>query len=268
MAPAGGIGLGLRLLAAAMGIALAAHGAAAQTETAEVPPEQAARVLQGLWDITLKSPLRGCRVELKPTPAAQGLTAVINPRCRWAILPLKTAAAWTLGEGHRPEFIDAKGTVVMRFNRAIASTLTTKVGETEDYVMEPVASGSIADNDRRAAVAALFAGRPLPPDPSKFAPVDPKTVPGNYGVARDKGRPICSITLTSRPGRAGAYAAELAGGCLDSGLKIFDPVAWRIDHGRLVLIAKKGHETAFVPLSDGTWSKDPVGNSPMFLKMQ
>jgi hypothetical protein len=268
MASAGGMALGLRLLAAGMGFALAAGPAAAQTETVEIAPEQAARVLQGLWDVTLKSPLRACRVELKPTPAAQGLAAVINPRCRWAILPLKTAAAWSLGEGNRPDFIDAKGTVVMRFSRAVGSTLTAKVGETEDYVMEPVASGSVADNDRRAALAALFAGRALPPDPSKLAPVDAKTVPGNYGVARDKGRPICSITLTARPSRAGAYAAEIAGGCLDAGLKIFDPVAWRIDRGRLVLIAKKGHETAFVPMSDGTWSKEPVGNSPMFLKMQ
>jgi hypothetical protein len=268
MASSVGMASRLRLIAAAAAWAFAAQGAAAQTEPAQIPPEQAARVLQGLWDVTLKSPLRSCRVELKPTPAAQGLAAVINPRCRWAILPLKTAAAWSLGEGNRPDFIDAKGAVVMRFSRAVASTLIAKVGETEDYVMEPVASGSVADNDRRAAVAALFAGRPLPPDPSKLAPVDPKTVPGNYGVAREKGRPICSITLSSRPARAGAYGAEIAGGCLDAGLKIFDPVAWRIDRGRLVLIAKKGHETAFVPMSDGTWSKDPVGTSPMFLKMQ
>jgi hypothetical protein len=253
-------------LAAAIGLVVM-RGASAQTEPVQVPPAVAINALTGLWDVTLKDPLRGCRVELKPTPAAQGLTAIINPRCRWAILPLKTAVAWELGEGNRPQFIDAKGAVVMGFQRPVASSIVAKINN-GDYVMEPVGTGKVADNDRRAILSALFNGRALPPDPSKLPPVDPKTVPGNYGVARDKGRPICSITLTSRPSRAGAYAAEIAGGCLDAGLKIFDPVAWRVERGRLVLIAKKGHETAFVPSADGTWTKDPVGNSPMFLKQQ
>jgi hypothetical protein len=242
-------------------------GVEAASAQPTISPEVAADVLSGPWTMTLKVPIRGCKVDLTDKPAAKpagALAATIPQRCRWAVPALAKAAAWTLSEKNWPTFVDANGAEVMGFERIVGPMLAGKVGA-NDYTMEAFGTGVVADNDRRHAIANLLAGKELP-QTRALAAIDPKQVPGNYGVARDKGRPICSIALASSAGaRAGA---QIAGGCLDAGLKIFDPVAWRLDKGRLVLVARKGHETAFTLAEDGTWTKDPPGGSPMFLKKQ
>jgi hypothetical protein len=60
----------------------------------------------------------------------------------------------------------------------------------------------------------------------------------------------------------------LSGGCIDSGMKIFDPVAWYTDRGRLYLVARKGHEQRLAPDKDGIFQKDPPAGSQLFLKKQ
>ena len=46
-------------------------------------------------------------------------------------------------------------------------------------------------------------------------------------------------------------------GCRDSGITVFDPVAWRYAAGHLTLKARRGHAVNLVPLGDGRWRRDP-----------
>ncbi|WP_424361993.1 hypothetical protein [Methylocystis parvus] len=75
-------------------------------------------------------------------------------------------------------------------------------------------------------------------------------VSGRYGVLRDDKDTGCMLTLM------GGGRAQLAPACRDNGIVVFDPVRWSIDHGKLVLVARKGHKAHFEKDSNGVWRRD------------
>ena len=97
----------------------------------------------------------------------------------------------------------------------------------------------------------------------------PNDVAGRYIILREGGRDVgCMLTLDDKaraPG--GDLKAQLAPACRDQGIVIFDPVAWRVERGRLVLTARKGHAATFDRQADGAWWKDPAeGGKPLGVK--
>lgn len=94
-----------------------------------------------------------------------------------------------------------------------------------------------------------------------------ETAAGRYAVLRGEKDTGCMITLEAGVrGPRGSNKAILAPACRDSGLLIFDPVGWELSQGRLVLMARKGHDTHLDRQSDGTWLKDPKEGKPLTLR--
>jgi len=97
----------------------------------------------------------------------------------------------------------------------------------------------------------------------------PNDVAGRYIILREGGKDVgCMLTLDDKARAAnGDLKAQLAPACRDQGIVIFDPVAWRVERGRLVLTARKGHAAAFDRQADGAWWKDPAeGGKPLGVK--
>lgn len=89
---------------------------------------------------------------------------------------------------------------------------------------------------------------------------------GRYAVMRDKRDTGCMLTLDSARVRGGARA-QLAPGCRDQGIVIFDPTVWQVVGGELVLTARAGHRTRLDPAGVGVWQKSPKeGGKPLGLK--
>lgn len=74
---------------------------------------------------------------------------------------------------------------------------------------------------------------------------------GRYAILRDDKDTGCMLTLF------GGARAQLAPACRDNGIVIFDPVRWSLEHGRLVLTARKGHKAHFERDDAGVWRRDP-----------
>jgi hypothetical protein len=92
---------------------------------------------------------------------------------------------------------------------------------------------------------------------------------GRYSILRDGGKDTgCMLTLDDKAKAKGGDKASLAPGCRDQGIVIFDPVAWQIVNGRLVLTARKGHSTHLDQQPDGVWLKDPKEGKSLSLKKQ
>ena len=90
---------------------------------------------------------------------------------------------------------------------------------------------------------------------------------GRYSILRDGGKDTgCMLTLAAQAKERGSAKVSLAPGCRDQGIVIFDPVAWQIAGGRLVLTARKGHKTHLDAQPDGTWKKDPKEGKALILK--
>jgi hypothetical protein len=97
----------------------------------------------------------------------------------------------------------------------------------------------------------------------------PNDVAGRYIILREGGKDVgCMLTLDDKARAAnGDLKAQLAPACRDQGFVIFYPVAWRVERGRLVLTARKGHAAAFDRQADGAWWKDPAeGGKPLGVK--
>ncbi len=101
------------------------------------------------------------------------------------------------------------------------------------------------------------------------APARPNDVAGRYIILREGGKDVgCMLTLDDKARASnGDLKAQLAPACRDQGIVIFDPVAWRVERGRLVLTARKGHAATFEKQADGAWWKDPAeGGKPLGVK--
>ena len=108
-----------------------------------------------------------------------------------------------------------------------------------------------------AAVAA--SARPAQAEPRAEAA-------GRYAILRAEDKDTgCMLTLEQRPA-SGGFKAQLAPACRDNGLVVFDPVAWNLDHGRLSLIARKGHKAHFDREADGVWRRDAKEGKTLSLR--
>jgi|APCry1669190288_1035285.scaffolds.fasta_scaffold32259_2 hypothetical protein len=95
----------------------------------------------------------------------------------------------------------------------------------------------------------------------------PKDLEGRYGLLRQGMKDTgCLITLGMKNNKELAGQAQLAPACRDEGLVLFDPISWRIDHSKLILRARLGHETAFYQKSTDLWSKLDEKGLELFIR--
>lgn len=121
--------------------------------------------------------------------------------------------------------------------------------------------------DRPAAAAPAQQG--VAANAPAARPAPPSDIAGRYIILREGGRDVgCMLTLEGAArGPGGDLKAQLAPACRDQGIVVFDPVAWRVERGRLVLTARKGHAATFDKKPDGAWWKDPAeGGKPLGVK--
>jgi hypothetical protein len=263
--------MGGRFARALAGAAVLAvlSGVAGRAATADAPPPSAlVSALAGGWELADGKSGRKCRLTLSDTPVANGYGLGAPPACRTAVPLLVQAAAWAVTPEKRIEFLDASGKTLLAFDRAAAPG-TFAASQGGAFTLAAV--GGTKEAPRAATVAAALdakAAAPATPE-AVLPPLNPDEVVGTWGMARERFKPLCSIDLLPAKGKkAGTFAAKLSGGCIDIGLKVFSPVAWRTDRGRLILIAAKGHEQSFAPGKDGVFGKDPPSGSELYMRKQ
>ena len=255
---------------AALTFALVADaGAAVDLST----PQSAA----GQWDLSLNDTPRKCRLMLRPDIAAAGFAVGIPATCRRALPILASVGAWTVPSAQHLNLDDAAGTAVLEFEPGASEALvaTGPGGETYRLVVAqaikpvPVAPGGTpalqpppAAPPPGAAPKPGIAAKPPAAPALKIA-----EVAGRYNILRDGGKDSgCMLTLDEKaPGLKGLKAV-LAPACRDQGMVIFDPAGWTLDKGRLVLTARKGHQTHLDLQPDGMWTKDAKEGKSLAIK--
>jgi len=91
-------------------------------------------------------------------------------------------------------------------------------------------------------------------------------VAGRYAILRAEDKDTgCMLTLEAKPSKGG-LKAQLAPACRDTGLVVFEPVAWSLEHGRLTLTARKGHKAHFDREAGGLWRRDTKEGKALSLR--
>lgn len=248
------------------------------------------RALAGAWELANPKASRSCRLTLGAEVVPGGRQVGAPPACRIAVPLLVQVSAWTVNDDKSISLVDGAGKSVIDFRTSGGPGHFAAKAGTETYMLTPLVGPR--DSDRTGSIAAALSSKePSAPAPSPAgqrlaagtapaatlvaapaaepAPLRPDTLVGLYGVAREKNKPICSLDLAATPvKKGGVFVAKLSGGCIDPGLKVFDPVAWRVDKGHLVLQARKGHEQSFAATPDGMFTKDPPSGAQLFLRKQ
>lgn len=231
--------------------------------------------LAGTWDLALGSAGMNCRVLLRPQKSDKGDYFLgLPPACRHSMPVLATAGRWSMPDPRHITLADPAGAPVLAFagsGEAFAASSGTLT-----YTLKPVALTG------RSSVG--FVPAEVAPTATGFAPIElvanrhrrtteasgeaaPSVgdIAGRYAVMREKRDTGCMLTLdTARV--AGGERAQLAPGCRDQGIVVFDPMAWQMIKGELVLTARAGHKAHLGKAGEGAWTKDPKDGKPLGLK--
>lgn len=269
--PKAGIGF-YPVMAFLMSLILATTSARSQGEPVLLPPDHASvRALAGGWDVEAANG-RKCRVQLNPKGTRPDLVIGMPAPCKMSIPALAPAMLWALRNDGQVLLRSGDGKALGAFARDGTGPMKGRLG-TEQLTLTP-ATGRYPDAVKQAAIVAATSPQKPAATPSTaaraaimvVAPPAASEIPGIYAMMRQKGREACRLVLDTRPAtKPGHNLARFQGKCSDTGLAIFDPVAWRTSDGRLFLVAKKGHETGFSHEADGTWRKDPPSGAPLML---
>jgi hypothetical protein len=90
---------------------------------------------------------------------------------------------------------------------------------------------------------------------------------GDWAIARGSGKPICTLTLANNPTTGGALALRLKAGC-DPLVTRFNPTAWRMQEGALMLLSARGQSWQFEETEPDTWQRVPESADPIQLVRQ
>jgi hypothetical protein len=267
------------LLPGLVAAALVAGAAPALAQQPKKPePPALVKTLSGVWELVDQKSSKTCRMNLTTDVVAHGFLVGAPPACRMALPVINGVVSWSYNADGSLSLRDPGGVSVLDFQRDRPGPSFAAKSAQGELVLTPVNAppgapprpGSKAAAapvpDRVGAVSAALEHHPVV---AELPLLQPATIVGLYGVSRERNRPICSIDLTERPStRRNQFVAVLSGGCLDSGLKVFEPIGWRTERGRLLLVARKGHEQSFAPGKDGIFEKDPPSGAQLYLKKQ
>jgi hypothetical protein len=257
--------------------------------------------MAGIWQITRDQDAKQCRISLNAERSGQGdFIAGIPPGCRRAMPALAKAASWSMTDTSHLSLTSQSGDSVLDFSREGGGPFTAQSPDGASYrlvLIHLTGGGSVTGIDLAAETAAppvkpaiiqlgaapapalaLKASKPavvaaaakatapaVPPAPALPVPTTAEMA-GRYSLLRDKRDTGCMLTLDNGTRVKGGDRAALAPACRDQGIVVFDPVAWQIVKGRLVLTAKAGHVTHLDLQADGSWAKDPAEGRSLTLK--
>jgi hypothetical protein len=91
---------------------------------------------------------------------------------------------------------------------------------------------------------------------------------GDWNVVRGSGKTVCVITLTNAAAGDDGFALSIKPGCQNF-VTGFNPAAWYLDRGELVLKSSKaGRYWRFEANNPTTWQRVPEGNEQINLVRQ
>ena len=237
--------------------------------------------LAGTWELSFDKTGSVCRVLLRADKSDKGDYFLGMPTaCRHAMPGIAAVGRWSMPDDGHVVLGDPGGASLMTL--AASGDGFASSGPVGTFALRPAANGraavtagpvpaepgaaaTAAAPEEGAAVLQTIASRRSRTEAAEPAEAR-EDLAGRYAVMREKRDTGCMITL-DRSRASGGDRAQLAPGCRDQGIVIFDPAAWQLVKGELVLTAKAGHKTKLEKQAEGQWAKDPKeGGKPLGLK--
>ncbi|MBO0751034.1 MAG: AprI/Inh family metalloprotease inhibitor [Bradyrhizobiaceae bacterium] len=242
-----------RLLASVLSV-LALAAAAVSTASAEPATKNAAPAIKnnetfksmiGKWEISNADHDRSCVLTFKSDQSGALFKLDADKACTVQMPELKDVAGWTIGGLDLVKLIDAKGKSLFEFS------------EVENGIFEAQRPGEGIFFMQNSATTTTTASVSL------------DQMAGDWSVVRGSGNTVCVITLTNNTAADDdGFLLTVKPGC-QTFVTGFNPAAWYLDRGELVLKSSKaGRYWRFEANNPTTWQRVPEGNEKVNLVRQ
>ncbi|WP_341991515.1 protease inhibitor Inh/omp19 family protein [Azorhizobium sp. AG788] len=194
----------------------------------------------GTFTLTSADGERACPLVLKTTAAGPGFAlAFAADGC--PVIPFTAqVVAWLPDPSGSIRLLSAPGRTVVEFTEGAAGTYEAlREGDGVYFIATPTA---------------------LQEDV-----VHPEEMLGEWDLSRAAGTPLCRWIFTDAPVATAAFAVRVGPGC-EPGLAAFNPVAWRLEGGNVLVTSGSGASTLrFARQEDGGWAKVPERGRPLLM---
>jgi hypothetical protein len=201
-------------------------------------PSEAAKAMVGAWEFSNADRDKICTITFKADSIAIGMKLEFDSACGRLFPFIKEIAGWRRAENDFLRLLNAKGRSVLEFS------------EVESGMFEAPRPGQGILFIQAAAAAAP-------------APRTVEQISGEWAVVRGSGKAICALTLSVAAAGEG-FALKRNPGC-EPFVTRFNPVAWRLDRGELLLSSAGGDTWRFEEADPATWRRVPEAADPVLL---
>jgi len=211
-------------------------GSEEQNPQAQNPQERSedpVNAMLGAWEFSDADHSRLCHFTFRGEPATGGRRLDVDKSCVSLFPSTKNISGWALNGYGDLSLLDSHGEAVIELTEVESGMYDGFSPGEGRYVLQTAAS----------------------------APVHlAEDMVGDWAVTRGAGKPICTLTLVNSPvnspAASGALTLRMKAGC-DPLVTRFNPNAWRMDEGELVLLSPRGQSWQFVETDPDTWQRVP-----------
>jgi hypothetical protein len=202
--------------------------------------QDAVDAMIGAWEFSNSDHNKVCRFTFRAEPASGGRRLDVDKTCAGQFPSTKDVVGWALDNYGDLRLLDKGGEAVIELT------------EVESGMYDGFAPGEGRYILQTAAAAPVHSAEDLA---------------GDWAVARGAGKPICMLTLVNSPAANGGLTLRVKAGC-DPFVARFNPSAWRIAEGELVLLSARGQSWQFEETEPDTWQRVPETSDPILLTRQ
>jgi len=215
-----------------------------QPGTPQPPPNAPADPFHGMigaWEFSNADHDKICHFNFRSDAVAGGYRLDIDKNCPNLFPSTKEMTAWAVDNYGSLRLLDARGNSVVDLTEVESGMYDGFTPEEGRYILQTAAAAPMRTADDMA---------------------------GDWAIARGAGKPICALTLVNSPAAGtDALTLKIKPGC-DATITRFNPVAWRMDQGDLVLLSQRGESWQFEENDANTWQRVPESADPFLLVRQ
>jgi hypothetical protein len=221
------------------------------------PPLDPIKAMIGNWELSNADHDKVCRLSFRADAVPGGYKVDVDKACPSLFPSTKDIAAWSADNYGNLRLCDAQGNAVLELTQVESGMFDGFQPEEGRYILQAAAAAPVRSADDMV---------------------------GDWAVSRGTGKPICTLTLVNaaaivaaaaavtppggaKPPSAANLALQVKPGC-DVLVTRFNPTAWRMESGELVLLSARGQTWHFEENDSNTWQRVPETPDPVLLVRQ
>jgi hypothetical protein len=202
--------------------------------------EDAVNAMIGVWEFSNADHNKVCRFTFRTEAAPGGRRVDVDKNCAGLFPSTKDISGWAVDNYGGLRLLDKQSEAVIELTEAESGMYDGFTPGEGRYILQSAAAAPMRSAED------MF---------------------GDWVIARGSGKAICTLTLANSPAGVDALALRLKAGC-DPFVTRFNPNAWRMDQGELVLLSARGQTWQFEESEPNTWQRVPESADPILLVRQ